>query len=396
MERLWNRNYIKVMLANFMLFFAFYILTPLLPLYLSERFGASKDMIGIVLSGYTVAALIIRPLSGYVIDSFSRKKVLMICMSVFFVFFFGYLAAGTLLMFAIVRTLHGAPFGAFTVANNTVAIDVLPASRRNEGIGYYGLSNNLAMATAPSIGIYVYKLTNDFMLLFWIALIVAALGVLADATVKLPTKAVVKNRQKLSLDRFFLTRAWVLAINIFFFGLCWGVLSNFLALYSKEELGITGGTGTFFMLLSIGLFSSRLQGAKSLRAGKLTQNAALGVVISLIGFTLFVAMPNEIGYYLSALLIGLGNGHMYPAFLNMFVSIANHNERGTATSSILISWDGGAGIGILLGGLISQYFGFTTTFWVVAAFNAVGALMFFVITRQFFAKHKREEGNEVL
>ena len=28
-ERLWNRNYCKVMTANFTLFFAFYVLTPL-------------------------------------------------------------------------------------------------------------------------------------------------------------------------------------------------------------------------------------------------------------------------------------------------------------------------------------------------------------------------------
>ena len=45
MEKLWNRNYCKVMAANFSLFFAFYLLTPLLPIYLSENFGASKDMI---------------------------------------------------------------------------------------------------------------------------------------------------------------------------------------------------------------------------------------------------------------------------------------------------------------------------------------------------------------
>ncbi len=379
------------MTANFMLFFAFYVLTPLLPLYLSERFGTSNDMIGIVLSGYTLAALIIRPLSGYVIDSYSRKKVLMLCMSVFFVFFFGYIAAGTLLMFAVVRTLHGAPFGAVTVANSTVAIDVLPASRRNEGIGYYGLSNNLAMAIAPSIGIYIYRLTGNFMVLFWIALIVAGLGMLCDATVQLPAKAVVKNKDKLSLDRFFLTKAWMLAINIAFFGLCWGVLSNFLALYSKQELGITSGTGTYFMLLAVGLFASRLQGAKSLRAGQLTQNAAVGVVISLVGYTLFVSMRNEVGYYLSALLIGLGNGHMYPAFLNMFISIANHNERGTANSSILISWDSGFGLGVLLGGVLSQYFGFVATFWVVAGFNALGVLMFFTLTRQFFVRRRREE-----
>ena len=138
-EKLWNANYVKVMTTNFLLYFAFYLLTPLLPLYLSETFGATKDTIGIVLSGYTVAALIIRPFSGYVVDSFSRKKVLMFCLSGFAIFFAGYIAAGTILMFAICRTLHGGPFGAVTVANSTCAIDVLPSSRRNEGIGLYGL-----------------------------------------------------------------------------------------------------------------------------------------------------------------------------------------------------------------------------------------------------------------
>lgn len=390
-EKLWNMNYLKVMTANFMLYFAFYILTPLLPLYLSERFGTTKDVIGIVLSGYTVAALVFRPFSGYVVDSFSRKKVLMVCFAVFFVFFFGYIAAGTLLMFAIVRTLHGAPFGAVTVANSTVAIDVLPASRRNEGIGYYGLSNNLAMAVAPSVGIYIYKYTGDFTLLFWIALVLAALALISASAINLPAKQIVKNKEKISLDRFFLTKAWVLAINILFIGLCWGVLSNYLAIYSKEKLGITGGTGTYFMLLSIGLFMSRLQGAKALRAGKLTQNAAEGIILSLIGYTLFVACPNMVGYYLSAIFIGLGNGHVYPAFLNMFISIANHNERGTANSSILTSWDAGQGIGVLIGGIIAEHTGYVSMFWTVVGINLIGVLMFFTVTRQFYERKKIRE-----
>ena len=168
-EKLWNSNYCKVMAANFTLFFAFYVLTPLLPLYLSDHFGATKDVIGLVLSGYTVTALLMRPFSGYLVDSFPRKTVLMVSFSAFAIFFAGYLAASTLLLFLIVRTLHGAPFGALTVANSTVAIDVLPSSRRTEGIGYYGLSNNLAMAIAPTVGIFVYRFTHSFELLFWIA-----------------------------------------------------------------------------------------------------------------------------------------------------------------------------------------------------------------------------------
>lgn len=392
MDRLWNRNYCKVMAANFTLFFAFYVLTPLLPLYLSEHFGATKDVIGLVLSGYTITALLVRPFSGYVVDTFPRKMVLMVSFGVFAIFFAGYLAASTLLLFTIVRTLHGGPFGALTVANSTVAIDVLPSSRRTEGIGYYGLSNNLAMATAPTIGIWLYQFTNSFEFLFWLALIVACAGWLIDSTVKLPKKDIVRQKSTLSLDRFFLTRGWLLGLNMVAFGFSFGVLSNYLAIYGKEVMGITGGTGTYFLLCSVGLILSRLQGSKALRAGRITHNAATGMVISLVGYTLFILMPTLaqslmfIGYYGSALLIGLGNGHMWPAFQNMTINVARNNQRGTANSTILISWDIGMGLGILIGGIVAELISYSAAFWTVVLINGTGVATYFLATRAFFLR----------
>ena len=385
-ERLWNRNYCKVMTANFSLFFAFYVLTPLLPLYLSEHFGAAKDVIGLVLSGYTITALMFRPFSGYFVDSFPRKTVLMVCFAAFSIFFAGYLAASSLLMFTIVRTLHGGPFGALTVANSTVAIDVLPSSRRTEGIGYYGLSNNLAMAIAPTIGIFIYKYSQSFELLFWIALVVACGGWLVDSRVELEDKSrgLQARGARLSLDRFFLLRGWLLGVNMVAFGFSFGVLSNYLAIYSKEVMGITGGTGTYFMLCSIGLMLSRLQGGKALRRGQLTHNAAEGMVISLVGYTLFILWPSSVGYYASALLIGLGNGHMWPAFQNMTINVARNNQRGTANSTILISWDIGMGLGILVGGVIAEHLGYAAAFWTVVMVNGLGVLTFFLRTKGFF------------
>ncbi|MBQ3752300.1 MAG: MFS transporter [Prevotella sp.] len=399
-EKLWNRNYCKVMAANFSLFFAFYVLTPLLPLYLSEHFGATKDVIGLVLSGYTITALLLRPFSGYFVDSFPRKTVLMISFGLFAIFFAGYLAASTLLLFLIVRTLHGGPFGALTVANSTVAIDVLPSSRRTEGIGYYGLSNNLSMAIAPTVGVFVYKYTHSFELLFWIALIVAVCGWTVDATVKLPEKEIVRNRQKLSWDRFFLVRGWLIGLNMVAFGFSFGVLSNYLAIYGKEVMGITGGTGTYFMLCSIGLILSRLQGGKALRKGRLTHNAGEGMVISLIGYTLFIVMPTlmpahqwaiMVGYYGSALLVGLGNGHMWPAFQNMTINVATNSQRGTANSTILISWDIGMGLGILVGGIVSELLGYGAAFWTVVLVNAAGVACFFLATKAFFLRRNLNE-----
>ena len=401
MERLWNKNYNKVMVANFSLFFAFYLLTPLLPLYLSETFHATKDVIGMVLSGYTITALIARPISGFLVDTFPRKKVLLWCFFFFFIFFGGYLAASTLLLFTIVRTLHGAPFGAFTVANSTAAIDVLPRDRRNEGIGYYGLSNNLAMAIAPTVGLFIYKYIQNFELLFWLALIIAFIGMAVDATVDLKKKEDTnkqvsttsttqpqEKRPFLSFDRFFLLSGWLLALNMVFFGFCFGVLSNYLAIYGKEVMGKTGGTGTYFLILSLGLMVSRLQGSKALREGRLTFNAAEGTILSTIGYTLFVACPNDFGYYASALFIGLGNGHMWPAFQNMIINMAHHNRRGTANSTILVSWDIGMGLGVLIGGVITEHFGYTTAFWSVAAAQLIGMLLFMFSTKQFFLKKR--------
>lgn len=387
-ERLWNRNYCKAMIGNFMLFFSFYLLTPLLPIYLDAQFNADKDLIGLVLSGYVIAALIVRPFSGFIVDSFNRKKVLMLCFFTFFICFTGYIGAGTILMFAIVRTLHGLPFGATTVANSTVAIDVLPSSRRNEGIGFYGLSNNLAMAIAPSAGIYIYTISDNFQLLFWISLVIAFAGFYTVTTIHLPPREIVIDKPKLSMDHFFLSRAWLMAINILLFGLCWGVMSNYVAIYGKEMLGITDGTGIFFALLSTGLFVSRLYGAKSLREGKLTQNALQGAFISSVGFSLFACAFGEWSYYLSAILIGLGNGRMYPAFLNMFICVARHDQRGTANSSILTSWDSGMGLGIIIGGVMVEYFSYSAAFWVTAGSQIAGFLLLLFFTRQFFTKRQ--------
>ncbi len=402
------------MTANFALFFAFYLLTPLLPLYLYETFGATKDVIGLVLSGYTIVALLFRPFSGFFVDSFPRKMVLLIAYSAFAIFFAGYLAASSLLLFTIVRTLHGGPFGAVTVANSTVAIDVLPSSRRNEGIGYYGLSNNLAMAISPTFALFVYSETHNFQLLFWLAFAVALFGLIVDSNVtlnkvssskfqvsssnhKVQSSNLKVQRTALSLDRFFLKSGWLIGVNMVFFGFCFGVLSNYLAIYGKQVLGMTGGTGAWFMLCSIGLILSRLQGGKALREGKLTQNASEGMVISLVGYTLFILMPtlsslfplpsyilHLIGYYGSALLIGLGNGHLWPAFQNMMISVAHHNERGTANSTILVSWDCGMGLGILVGGVIAELLGYSAAFWTVAIINLAGVTLYFVRTRQFF------------
>lgn len=280
-----------------MIFFSFMIVTPLLPLYLSEEFEADKDTIGLVLSGYTLAALLVRPFSGYLVDSFPRKIVLLTSYFLFFAMFAGYLVAGTLALFALVRTLHGGPMGAVTVANSTCAIDVLPPSRRAEGIGYYGLSNNVATSIAPTVGLLLYDyFTGGYHLIFTVALAVAGVGLFINSLVHFTQKDVVSNQAPLSFDRFFLVKGWRESIVVVCFASSYGVLSTYLAIYGKEELEMTAGSGLWFFILSVGLILSRLVGARTLREGKIAENASRGIFLSLFGYLMFAAIHNAIGF----------------------------------------------------------------------------------------------------
>ena len=400
-ERLLTANYVKIWLGNFLMNFAFMLVVPLLPLYLSDTFGASKDTIGLVLFGYSATALAMRPFSGWIVDSFPRKAVLLFFFGLTTALFLGYMVAGTLTMFALFRTLQGAPFGATGVSLSTVAVDSLNPSRRTEGIGYYGLSNNIATALSPSLALAIFAAHPSYQLLFLLSFLVSLAGVILCATLRLKLREPVQ-RQVISLDRFFLIPAWALFIAMFTLGVSYSILSTFVAIFGRDELGITGGTGLFFALLAIGLIVSRLTGAHSLRHGDVVHNANFGFTVSLIGYVIFALSSDrslgtytllgidirEVAYYTAPFVIGLGNGHTWPAFQNMFINLAEHNQRGTANSTILTAWDLGMGIGMALGGVLTEYLGYEPAFWIMVAINASGAVWYYLFARSHYLRHK--------
>lgn len=404
MPKLWNANYIKVWSANFMIFFSFMLVMPLLPIYLSEVFGAGKHTIGVVLSGYTVMALVARLFSGYIVDTYNRKTVLLLSYGIFATFFLGYLIGGSLILFAIIRTLHGAPFGTTTVSNSTVAIDVLPAERRAEGIGYYGLSNNLATAISPTIGLFMYETWHNYYAIFFLSFLMALSGVIINSTVKHPKKDPVRKmavangdgpdapifqkKALCSLDRFFLVKGWGVGVVLACLSFSYGVLSTYLAIYGKEVLGMTSGTGMFFLILSVSLMVSRLTGSKSLRQGRVVHNATMGMCISVFSYLLFAAVHNPIGYYGCAVILGLGNGHMFPAVQTMFINLAPNSKRGTANSSMLTSWDVGIGAGVVVGGVVAELMGYGAAFWVAWIVNVCGVIFYFAHVKKSYLRNR--------
>ena len=387
MERLWNGNYLKVFAGNFMIFFSFYLIMAVLPLYVSDTYHADKGMIGVVLSGYTLTAMAARSAGGYLADSYRRKTVLMAFYALFFLFFFGYLLTWPIVIFAALRTAHGIPFGALTVTSSAMAVDVLHPSRRAEGIGYYGLSNNLAMATGPALGLFLYRALPDAKWLFVMSIVASGIGLAIDSSISSPGNLPAR-REPVALGRFFLLKGMRLALSMALLSFGFGVCNNYLAIYTRDELGTTSSAGTFFIIVAAGLIASRLIGARSLRQGRVTRNASAGVLLSLAGYTLFAAAQHPAAYYATAALIGLGNGFIFAAFFNMCINLAPDSQRGAANSTLLTSWDVGMGLGVLLGGAIVEAAGYRCVFAVSAAVNALGVAVFFLWGRPHFLANR--------
>ena len=89
-----------------------------------------------------------------------------------------------------------------------------------------------------------------------------------------------------------------------------------------------------------------------------------------------------------ALLLGIGFGTMFPAYNTLFVNLAPNNQRGTATSTYLTSWDVGIGAGMLLGGYIAEIATFKMAYLFGAALTVISLFYFRSKVAPHFHRHK--------
>lgn len=94
--------------------------------------------------------------------------------------------------------------------------------------------------------------------------------------------------------------------------------------------------------------------------------------------------------YATALVLGASFGTMFPAFNTMFVNLGRHDQRGTATSTYLTSWDVGIGIGLVTGGLIGQASSFSNAYLMGAVLTSVSLIGFVFYVAPHFRRNRIE------
>jgi MFS family permease len=375
-------NFVLVFFASLLLFTAFYIMLPTLPVFLTQELKIDEGQTGLILAVYTLAALLIRPFTGYLIDRYGRKVFYITSLLLFAIIFAGYPVAGAFSLMLIVRFTHGLVWGVTTTTGSTLIVDIVPAQRRGEGIGLYGLAMTIPMAIGPLTGLQLTQ-NNNYTLMFLFAGALAFTGFLLALRIEYP---VIPGADKIrfSFRNLLESTSLPVTFNLLMVNISYGGLVSFISLYALQT-GL-GHTGIFFIVYASGIFIARIYmgkifdqyGPKALSIG--------GMLLLAIGHTILGLILNTYGFMIAGFLLGLGSGVVFPTFQAMVNNLVPPRRRGAANSTLFSGLDLGIGLGMLITGFLAQAIGLPHTYLIYGVLNVIALMYFLLISLKHYRK----------
>ncbi|MGC8230521.1 MFS transporter [Pseudobacillus badius] len=381
-EPLWTKDFISVSASNFFLFVAFYFLLVTMPVYALQSLGGSSAQAGLLTTFFLISAIIVRPFAGQWIEKFGKKAVLISSQIIFLGASLLYFFPDTLGMMLAVRFIHGIGFGMATTATGAMVAEIIPGSRRGEGMGYYVMSTNLAMVIGPFLGLTVMQsLGNTAM--FAINAAIACLAVTAGLVIhtdeqKQSVPVVSIFQLKFNLRDLFEFSAMPIALVGGFFSIIYASLLSFVSVYA-EELHISGVASYFFVVYAVVLLMSRpFTGRWFDRYGA---HAIVYPSILMFAAGMFVLSQTETAlvFLVAAGMIGLGWGTLFPSFQTIAIQEAPPKKKALATATFLSIYDLGIGAGSFIIGWAVTGMSFSTLYLSCSAYVAAGLAVYFLL-----------------
>lgn len=375
-------NFVLVFFASLLVFTAFYIMLPTLPVFLTRELKIDEGQTGLILAVYTLAALLIRPFTGYMIDRYGRKLFYIPSLLLFAIIFAGYPLAGAFALMLMVRFAHGLVWGVATTTGSTLIVDIVPPQRRGEGIGLYGLAMTIPMAMGPFTGLQLTQ-NNNYTFMFLCAGALAFAGFLLTLFIKYPAVPD-SGKIKFSFRNLLESTSLPVTFNLLLINIGYGGLVSFISLYALKT-GI-GNTGIFFVVFAGGITLARLymgkifdrHGPKALSIG--------GILLLAIGHVMLGLIINTTGFMTAGILLGLGSGVVFPTFQAMVNNLVPPQRRGAANSTLFSGLDLGIGLGMLITGFLAHAIGLPHTYLIYGALNVIALLFFLFISLKHYQK----------
>lgn len=363
-QSIYTRDVILVMAASFFFMFSTMLVTPLINGY-ALTLGVSAVIAGIITGSMSVVSLFLRPIAGNITDRFSKYRLSCIAGVLIFIGVVGYCIAPNGFWLIIFRLINGTGFVLATVCMTTWLGFLVPRNHVGEAMGFYGLMNALAMAIAPAVGIYFYKIIGyrealmlaagaAFIMLIVIQFVsnhaypVAQHTSCATSTntCSIESKVPWRNVKILQKDAFPIT-LFMICFSIPYFA----TQADLVEYVADASLEVS--SGLFFIIYAIALLIIRVVFKKYFDLVR------FGIwfwisTIAMAGYLLMMSfMSNDILMSIAAILLSIGYGVIYSVNQSTAMMLAPRSEQGLASSTFYIGLDIGMATAPMIGGVLA-------------------------------------------
>jgi DHA2 family multidrug resistance protein len=143
--------------------------------HMAGELGATSDSISWVLTSYMVGSSLFMPMTGFLTDTFGRRKYLLICVA-------GFVAtsalcgiAGSLGQIVLFRLLQGVFGAALVPLSQAIMVETYPPAERGKAMAVWGMGVMVAPIVGPALGGWLTE-TFSWRWTFYINIPVGALS----------------------------------------------------------------------------------------------------------------------------------------------------------------------------------------------------------------------------
>jgi DHA1 family multidrug resistance protein-like MFS transporter len=369
----------------------FATILPLLPLYLTERLGASVKLVGVVVATFALTETFFKTAWGGFTDRFGRRPIMVtgLILSALAPLIMSVLRAPAL--FVPLRLVDGMGSAALWPAAAAAVADVTTPDRRATGMAMLNMAFLGGLALGPALGLFVAGLAGDPRAGFYLASALLALaavvtlaafpgGIQPRTGEPAPASYHADARPahlRIIIDSF---RATPVLFSLYFvafvqlFGI--GLLVPIAAIYAKQVVGLTEHEiGVLFLVITVSVALVTLPaGRLADRIGR-SRFVVAGMIIGAMGMWLIPFSRHLAWLALAGVLLGGSYALAMPAWLALVTELAPKGRLGLAVGASETVQGLGLVFGPLLGGLLWDVGGPRTPFMASAVALTAGAML---------------------
>lgn len=360
--QIWTKRFISLFLTNISVFFVFYGLVTTLPLYAIGELHQTDKEAGLLLSGFLLSAIIVRPFSGKLLDVFGKKKLLVLSIVGYFICTVLYLFIHPFGLLLGLRFIQGIFFSIITTAAGSLAADIVPAKRKGAGLGYFTMSTNLAVVIGPFIGLLLIQYSTFNVLFIVMSICILAGGILALTvnTDDLP-KPVHEGKLTFKLNDLFERKALPVAAIASLVAFSYASVLSFLSVYAQQK-DLMAVASLFYAVFAAAMLITRPYTGK-LYDTKGPQFVIIpGIISFAIGLVMLAFVEGPMLFLSAAIFIGFGYGAVTTSLQALAVQSTAIQRSGYATATYFTMFDLGIALGSYILGMVAVQAGYASVY----------------------------------